>query len=513
MSGACSSHGARISFASRGAGIRGGLIACGLMGLASLLGCAGLGWGQGGAEPTRATAGALVKTFDQATLTRASERLAERVALRWSAGAPLSTADGALAIDWQGWLLMPGAPRLELTAPRAGMQLASSANTDFGLVVHVPVAAASHQIEVSADFLDLPCTIGVMVADGELDVPIGFTADKLGRVQGVVLPGATYHALSDVTPNAILKVDLSSCVGTFDPGAQLAALGSALSDAAVRAVSEALSAEVPSVLGLDLAFGWSAAVNGDALGTGFMRTALRGLATDLIRRTAESVQVAFALTVEADAHPCMAPFSLPAPRADVAAPTLPSGAALHIASLERMVAASWLAGAVCGEHLGVIPIASAPLQVTWPALARLGPDAEVSLELWPAALPRLTADPDMSDGIVLDTGRIRAEIMVTHAGARWRAASVVLDLSVAGTLWVADDGEVTFDPAAVDARPALVEAGLLTAPDANAIAQLLPPLVEALVLGRPLARLPPPLAPLESATVVVSGDYLLWPTR
>lgn len=476
-------------------------------------GCAGLGWGEGGAEPTRATAGALVRTVDQAMLTRASERLAERVVARWGTGPLLTSIPAAFAIDWSGWQLAPGGPRLELLPPGPSTAAANGLGAEFGLLVHLPIAADSHEIQLSAEFLDQPCGISVLLAAGELDIPMGFTADKLGRIQGVVLPGASYHALSDVTPNAILKADLSACIGAVDPGAQLAALGSAFADAAVRAVSDAMSSEVGGALGLDLAFAWSAAVNADALGTGFMRTALRGLANDLVARQAEALQFGFALTVEADAHPCMGSLALPDPRAEVAESALPAGAALHIASLERLIAASWLAGAACADHLGVIPVASGPLVATWPELARLGPDAEVSLELWPAALPRVTVDAAMVDGLVLDTGRVRAEIMVTYAGARWRAASVVVDLSVAGSLWIGEAGAVTFDPAAVEALPLTVEAGFLGAPEGDVLAALLPPLIEALVLGRPLARLPAALAPVGESAVTVSGDFLSWPTR
>lgn len=481
-----------------------------------VMGCAGIGWGEGGAEPTRATTGAFVKTFDATSLERASQRLDERVAVRWADGALMTKAtdgEGLLDIDWRTWLLVPGAPRLELAPQRSTIQSSNVPSGDFGLRVHVPLASAVHEIQLSAEFLDLPCTISVTIADGEIDVPMSFTADKLGRIQGVVLAGATFHSTSEVTPNAILKADLSACVGAVDPGAHLAALGQAFTDAAVRAVGDVLAGELPAALGLDVAFGWSAAVNADALGTGFLRTALRGLASELVMRQAEAVQVAFALTIEADPHPCMAPFALAVPRVAAPTTTLPPGAALHIESLERMVAASWLAGATCAEHLGVIPIASAPLAAAWPALERLGPDAEVSLELWPASLPRVTADPDMVDGVVLETGRLRAEIMVSYAGARWRAATVVVDLSIAGGLWVDDAGAVSFDPAAIEATPLLLEAGLLSAPEEGAIAALLPPLVEALVLGRPLARVPTPLAPLEEGAVTVSGDYLSWPTR
>jgi|GEM_PF-6245985 len=494
-----------------------GLFACIGIALAALASaCAGIGWGQGGAEPTRATTGAFIKTFDQTTLTRASQRLDERVAARWASGVLMTkgvAGVGLLDIDWRTWLLVPGAPRLELGPLHASIQAETGPNTDFGLRVHVPLASAVHEIELSAEFLDLPCTISVSIADGELDVPMGFTADKLGRISGVVLAGATYHASSDVTPNAILKADLSGCIGSIDPGAQLAALGEAFAAAAVRAVGDTLATELPASLGLDVAFGWSAAVNADALGTGFMRTALRGLASELVMRQAEAVQVEFALTIEADPHPCMAPFMLAAPRAAVPTTTLPPGAALHIESLERMVQASWLAGATCAEHVGVVPIASAPLVANWPALEQFGPDAEVSLELWPASLPRVTADAAMVDGIVLETGRLRAEVMVSYAGARWRAATVVVDLSIAGALWIGEDGQVTFDPAAIDATPLLVEAGLLSAPEADAIAALLPPLVEALVIGRPLARVPATLAPLDGSEVSVTGDYLSWPSR
>jgi len=209
----------------------------------------------------------------------------------------------------------------------------------------------------------------------------------------------------------------------------------------------------------------------------------------------------------------MAGLALPSPRTGMTPLALPAGNALHIASLERLIAASWLAGSACANHLGVIPVPAEPLVAVWPALARLGPGAVVSIELWPSALPRLIPDPRMLDGLVLESGRMRADLIVSFAGARWRAASVVLDLSIAGALWVDEGGLAFFDPAAVEAVPSLIEAVLLSAPEAEAIAVLLPPLVEALVLERPLARLPPSLAPLSAAGVTVSGEYLSWPSR
>ena len=476
---------------------------------ALVMSCAGVEWGQGGAEPPRETAGAFVRTIDGPMLELASTRLAHALGRRWVDGAKLVVVPGALAIDWRSWLLMPGTPWLELGPGyelQAGAVLESKA-----LLVHVPIAGATHEISISTDVL-LPCSIRVSVADGVLDVPVAFTADKLGRVQGVVQPGTTFHAAD--SNNAVLQADLSGCMGGIEPGVHLAALGATFVEAAAASLTEAISAELPAALGLDVAFGWSGAVNADAMGTGFMRTSLRGLTDALVRRRADALQLEFALSIEADAHPCMSGLGLSVPRAEVTWAELAAGAALHISALERIVAAQWVAGAACADHVGVAATPVAELETLWPELARMGPDAVVSLELWPGAVPRLAADPAFEDGLVFDTGRIRADVIVTYAGARWRAASVVLELSVSGSLWVDPAGQVFFDPAAVDAVPTSIDAGLLGTPSPEAIAALLPTLVEALVSERGLAMVPPQLAPVaEGARVEVSGDYLSWPTR
>ncbi len=472
------------------------------------MGCAGIEWGQGGAEPPRETAGAFVRTIDAPMLEQASTRLAYALAGRWTNGAKLATVPGLLAIDWRAWSLAPGRPWVEL-GPGYEIQVGSAIESK-ALIVHVPIAGASHEISISTDAL-LPCSIRVTVADGVLDVPVGFTADKIGRVQGVVQAGTAFHATD--SNNAVLQADLSGCMGGIEPGVHLAALGATFVEAVAVSLTEAISAELPVALGLDVAFGWSGAVNADAMGTGFMRTSLRGLTDALVRRRVDALQLEYAVAIEADAHPCMNGLALPLPRAEVPRAELVAGAGLHVSALERIVGAQWVAGAVCADHVGVVPTRVAELEAAWPELARMGPDAVVSLELWPGAVPRLAADPAFEDGLVLDTGRIRADLIVTYAGARWRAASVVLELSVSGSTWIDEAGAVYFDPAAVEAVPTTIEPGLLGAPSPEAVAALLPTLVEVLVSERPLAMVPPQLAPGEGARVGVGGDYLSWPTR
>lgn len=182
---------------------------------------------------------------------------------------------------------------------------------------------------------------------------------------------------------------------------------------------------------------------------------------------------------------------------------------MDVASLERWVGAAWLGGAACADHLGRAPVAIGV--DTWPELARLA-DAPVatSLEVWPSSLPRLAVDPTGDGELVLETGRTRVDVIVAWRGARWRAASAVVELTVHGRLWVEADGALVFDPSRVDVVPTFVEAGLLAAPDPSMVQALLAPLVEALVLDRPLARLPAGLA--GEGPVSVDGDYLTWST-
>lgn len=474
--------------------------------LASASGCAGVPWGAGGAEPTRATAGAVVRAFDAGSLAGASERLAARVAASWSRGVTLARSEEQITVDWSTWSLTPGAPRLALSPERPAMQAQS---VELALSVVVPLAGAEHEIELTSADLDAPCRASVLTTPGELTVPMSFVADKLGRVQGVVVPGASYRALSEYTPNLVLSSETASCAGLGDV-VRAQALAESFAAAAAKALGESLSVEVPIALGLDLAFAWSTPVSADALGTGFLRVALRGVTSGLVRTRGQAVQVAYALTMEADAHPCMGPLTLPEPRAELTTGELPAGAALHIEALERVVGAAWLAGAVCADHLGAVPVSAADLAPAWPALGPLLPEAELSLEVWPAALPRLKADPDQVDGLVFETGRLRADLIATFGGVRWRAASVELDLSLHGALWVEADGAVLFDPGQVDVRPISLEPGLLDAPDLSAVEQLVPPLVEALVIDRVFARLPPVLAPATAGSISVDGVLLTW---
>jgi len=469
-------------------------------------GCAGLPWGAGGAEPTRSTAGALVRTFDRGSLAGASERLAAQVAESWARGVPLAPSEDELDVDWSAWSLVPGTPRLVLEPTRPALQ---AQNVELALSVVVPLAAAEHEIELSGADLDVPCRAWAATTPGELTVPMSFVTDKLGRVQGIVLPGASYRALSEYTPTLVLDAEAASCTGLADI-VRPHVLAELFAAGAAKALGESLSVELPIALGLDLAFAWSTAVSADALGTGFARVALRGVAGGLVRTRGATVQVAYGLTMEADAHPCMGPLTLPEPRAELATSELPAGAALHIEALERVVGAAWLAGAVCADHLGAIPVSADGLASAWPALAALLPEAELSLEIWPAALPRLKADADHVDGLVLETGRLRADLIVTFAGARWRAASIELDLSLHGNLWVEVDGAVYFDPMQIDVRPIAIEPGLLDAPDLAATALLVPPLVEALVIDRVFAQLPPVLAPATAGGLAVDGTLLLW---
>jgi hypothetical protein len=47
----------------------------------------------------------------------------------------------------------------------------------------------------------------------------------------------------------------------------------------------------------------------------------------------------------------------------------------------------------------------------------------------------------------------------------------------------------------------------------GAVEALVAPLVEALLVERPLAQLPPQLTPMEAGWMTLEGDYLTWPVQ
>lgn len=495
------------------------IVSVATLGAAGLGACAALApWGEGGPEPTRAMNGAMVMTFDAPALERASTRLGEQLYARWPEGAVMpgaaSSSPALVAVDWRGWRIRPVAATIAFGPPP--VQALGPGGAE--LEVRVTLAADSHEIALTLsgpDGLDAACPVTVSLAEGELAIPAALTADKLGRIQGVVLPGAVLRGASAIPANqpmqsaASFKLDLSRCAVVAEPGALLAAVESAFAGSAVAALTDGLVGALPAAMRLELAFAWSGTVTNDALGAGFLRASLRGVLPELVRTAPGRLEVALALGVEADAHPCIGHATLPVLEAASARGDLPAGAALDLAALERLVAAAWLGGAACADHLGPAPLA---IDVdTWPELARLAPDGAVatSLEVWPASPPRLSIDPEGgADELVLETGRTRVDVMVEWAGARWRAATAVVELAVHGRLYVEADGALVFDPSRVDAVPTSLSPGLLASPDPSMVPGLVAPLVEALVLDRPVARLPAALT--FEGPVAVDGDYLTW---
>jgi len=465
-----------------------------MVALAAGLGaCTTLPWGAGGAAfvtADREIPGAIVRQLGPAGLERAAERLAAAVAARWAEVAlPAETLAGGLLVAWDG---------LELEIGGVGLALGP-----YGLEARVDVAAAPAAIGLGLGDV-IGCTMDVGLGPGTWIAPLQLGSDKLGRVQGALK--STVRFEGDVT--------LGETDGVCPALADLAdRIGRAVAEAAGAALGQALADALAPALGLDMALAWSGGVAPDALGQGFLRASIRARDEDLVELGAGGVRVRFALGIEADAHPCMAPLALPAPDPgpDPAAWQDGAGAegalGVRLPALERALQAAWIAGVACGDHLDAGDGAMATdVRAAWPALAGYPADTPLWLETWPEALPSLV--PGEDGGVRLETGRVVVEVWAEDGGA-WRVGTLVVSVAVEGELAATSDGFVWLDPTRIEAWPEDVRGGLVGPPPSEAVARVLGPLVESLVLARPLLRLPPSVRPSATRTLDVGLDHVI----
>lgn len=458
-----------------------------LLGLAfvslGLHGCGALPWGQGGAEPMTAQRGALVRVLGPDQIEAASDRLGAALYARFGGVLPLTpaTALGSLVVHWDGLSLAVGRPRLDLAPPEGSAD-------DPGLRLHLPLEHSRGTLTLGPAGGEILCAIPFEVEPSRLTVRLSLAADKLGRLQGVMLPGADLVTLEGARSNPV-SADFAQC----PPGLEaesLPMLARMLTEGVARATTDALAGELAQALGLDLAMGWSAAVASDSLGSGYVRATLRAATDtpgaampDFLERTRTGLAVRFALSVTVDPHPCMGPLALGDGAIGPPGPLPDAGTVLRLGALERIIGAAWLAGSACADHAGIAEVPRDELALRWPALGRV--EGGIAVELWPESVPTVRADPELSGAVLVDFGRVRVDLIGGVDGARWRLGSVVVDLRVHGLVTVSPEGLVGFDPSEIDAVPAAVEAGLIGAPPIAVAEELVATLVDALIVEGP----------------------------
>lgn len=454
-----------------------------LLGVA-LAGCGALPWGQGGAEPMNAQRGAVVRVLGPAEIQAASQQLGAALEARWGGYLPLAATSpwGALVVHWEGLSLAIGRPTLDFVP-------VDGTSDDPGLRLQVPLEHSHGTLTLAPTSGETLCAIPFEVRPARLTVRLSLAADKLGRLQGVMLPGVELVTVEGARTNTVWA-DFTQCPPGLEAEA-LPALARMFADGVARTATDAVASELAPALGLDLAFGWSAPIAADALGSGYVRATLRAATDtpgtampDFIERTRTGLAIRFALSVAVDPHPCMGTLALAEGTPGPLGPLPESGTVLRLGALERIIGAAWLAGSACADHAGIAEVPRDEVALRWPALGRI--DGGVAIELWPESVPTVRADPDLGDAVLLDFGRVRVDLIGGIAGARWRLGSVVVDLRVHGFISVGPEGVITFDPSEVDAVPAAVEAGLIGTPPIAVAEELVATLVDALIVEGPL---------------------------
>lgn len=465
--------------------------------LVMLCACTDLPWGVGGAEVTPVTGGALVRVLGEGELLLGSRRLATELTTR--VGHTLELRDLTLPIG-PGYDVALG----PISATLGPISLAVA--EDAGLELTLELAIAPQPIAG----LPAACESRLTLPAGALLLSFDLSNDKVGRPLPIPRGSARWQGPPP-------ELSISGCALAE---LQVSDLGARLMKAAWSTLQEPLIQSLPPALGLDLSFSSSSVVGLDALGAGILRASLRVAPTPPVRLES-GLAVVFDLGLGAEAHPC-ADFGIPAeaPPDPAALPALPplAGTSLAIGAAERLLRLAWVAGSVCGasswrnipDHLREIPLA----ELTLPGgaeLLGLDPSATASATFWPRELPRLLPDDTFPDALRIDIPRIEADVTVVLDGARWRLFTLELDLTIRGQLAADTDGFVHFDP--IDIEPTLRASsrGLIPVPPQGP-AQLIEPILRALLESRPLLRLPPSLTPSGAAVWRVGADHLNLPT-
>lgn len=458
-----------------------------------LTACTDLPWGAGGAEFTPVTHAALVRILGDDELHLGARRLATELTTR--VGHTIELRE----------LTVPIGPGYEVALGPINATLGPIALTvaaDAGLDLTLELAIAPQPISG----LPAACETRLSLPPGALLLTFDLSNDKVGRPLPIPRGSARWQGPAP-------ELAITGCVIA---DLQIPDLGARLMKAAWSTLQEPLIQSLPSALGLDLALSTSSVVGLDALGAGILRASLRVAPTPPIRLDA-GLAVVFDLGLGAEAHPCADFGTQPEDPTDSAEPpALPSlaGTSFSIAAAERFLRLFWVAGSVCGasswrnipDHLREIPLAELGL-AGGPELLGLDPAATASAAFWPRELPRLRPDDAFPDALRIEVPRIEADVMVVLDGARWRLFTLELDLAIRGQLATDTDGFVHFDP--IDIEPTLRAStrGLIAVPP-QAPAQVIEPILRALLESRPLLRLPPSLTPGSPGVWRVGPDHL-----
>ncbi|MCB9734647.1 MAG: hypothetical protein H6745_18850 [Deltaproteobacteria bacterium] len=470
-------------------------------------GCKELPWGSGRlAEELPATdvdRAGLVVTIGPEDLARAAAEADEALAGTWAAGIAIdgqiplpSDAAEPVSVTWADLYLEP-----------QGLDMALS---EDGISVTLPLTVKTAPLALRDAFGAL-CAPSLELTDAELHLALELEGDKLGRVQLIpsAKPELTYEG----------GVDWGACEA---PAATLATWTDALVDAIAERAGAVVSADLlgimPEALGLDASLALASPVARDASGAGYLRASVSALSSERQPSwtyASGHLIVPFTVGIAAEHHPCMQALPLepvvggplPAPSAED-----PGATYVSVEVVRRALAALWLAGGACGPHgAWDATVATRDLDAAWPALAKLGGDAGVGLTMWPRELPRLSLAVSGDATITVATGPVDVDLYGTVEGAGLRLASMTLDAELDLDLAVDEEGRVVVGVSAVRVTGEGGAGGFLGAPPSEAAGVLLAPLVERVVAGLALPRLPARAGAGELTKLVVAGRYFAIP--
>ena len=458
---------------------------------AGLAACTDLPWGAGGAEVGLVTRHALTRTLGAAELALGENRLANELGNR--VGHSLSLRNLTLPLN-PGYEVGLGAIEAALGPVTIALDDDPHAT---GLALRLELSVGQQTLTG----LPQPCDALIALPPGALVVQIDLSSDKLGRLMPIPRGNPKWDGQPpELTVTGCALADL-----------QVPDLTTRLAQAAWAALQDPLISTLPGALGLDLAFSTSKVTGLDALGAGIIRSSLRA-SENPVQRTDAGLAITFDLGLDADAHPCAS--LSPVPEAQTVTPPDLAGTSLALPALERAIRLAWVAGSICGasawtaipEAARELPLAdltgSAPhdaaLPDPWPGLTELlalEPSATASATFWPHALPTLSADDELEDALRIEIDGLEADIHVVLDGARWRLFTLELGLVIRGQLASDSNGFVHFDVLDAVATTTAATRGLGPPPSIETAAQIVEPIVRALLESRPILRLPPSLTP------------------
>lgn len=464
-----------------------------LLTMALLLnGCTMTPWGTGVSTdalgPKDHTPNGLVLILGTEAFASASGRLTNDLLKTWPDGTffagetSLSGAAvglGTLKLSFtEGWLEVAG---VEVTP------------TPQGLVSLIELQAPYVQVRVESGE-DLVCETELSFA-AWLEYQLSLSHDKYGHIQSALV-AETHLTMGDHYP-AFTPCDVALGPAIFSD--VLGTVGQLLEALIAAELGTVVETHLPSALGVNLAMDLAMDVGGGALGSGQFLARVQGLSSDVTPSwtlSGENLVVPYAVGLGGESHPCV-------PEASWAiAPGLPLPEALGGVATEFLMNAelaeaalgmAWRSGLLCAERLlGAKTVPVETLRHVWPHLEAFGPEAGLSVRMWPEGEPQVEVYAFQGRALVsVLTGTLRLEVMVAIDDAWVRAATMRVNVAIDGPLQAAQDGSVFLSPTSIDVIAMDAEEGLIRAPSLVVAESVVHTLTTAVLTGEPLFHLPP----------------------